>query len=45
MSPDGIAVSEAFAEYLDDLRRTAHFPKVATLRNQGVHRPETVVFS
>jgi len=33
--PTGIAVSEAFAAYLDDLRRTAHFPRCAQLRNQG----------
>ncbi|WP_157969306.1 hypothetical protein [Haloplanus rubicundus] len=45
MSPDGIAVSEAFEVYLDDLRETVYFPKVATLRNQGVHRPESVTFS
>jgi hypothetical protein len=37
-APAGIAYSEAFAEYLETLRETAHFPKVASLRNQG--RPD-----
>jgi hypothetical protein len=33
--PTGIAVSDAFAEYLDELRRTAHFPRCTSLRTQG----------
>ncbi|WP_338740373.1 hypothetical protein [Haloplanus salilacus] len=38
--PTGIAVSDAFADYLEDLRRTVHFPRCASLRqNRGTPSP------
>jgi hypothetical protein len=36
--PSGIAISSAFADYLEELRETVCFPRCASLRNQG--RPD-----